>query len=313
MKYFLFALFLSICTPAYGLEVSFLAEADVTNEFITLGDIARFDTENSLSRTLADHVVAASPEPGEQLSLRSADVIKNILRKTTLSRSTMWSGSATVNVVRHGQHIEPELIRRKIGDYLENNKNKLPKAEIQFVSTSMPLPFMVPQGDLSWEIIPSSPSILDSTRIAIIIRVDGRVRKNISVPGKIKAMAPTVAATVPLARGTILTPDNTYLVSKDLSELNNPCLDLRSILGKRLTRAVRAGNVINTSDVEFPPLVKKGQLVKIIFQQTRMYLTATGIANMNGKLNEIIKVRNARSNKVIYCRVMAPGIVEVII
>ncbi|MBM9602995.1 flagellar basal body P-ring formation chaperone FlgA [Desulfopila inferna] len=313
LRYFLILLFLAIGVPAHALEISFLPKADVSDKFITLGDIVEFDTDDDLTRALADQVISKSPEPGEQKFLRSADIIKNIIRKTTLSRSTLWSGSATVKVFRQGVRIVPKMIENEIGIYLKNNKNQLPDADIRFVSGAMPLPFSVPKGDLTWEIIPSSPSIIDSTRFAVIIRVDGRVRENLSIPGKIEAIASTVAATTPLERGAIITPDNIHLVRTDITELKNPCLDLRSILGKRLTRSVRAGNVINTSDVEFPAIVQKGQLVKIFIRQRRLVLTATGIANMDGKLNEVIRVRNASSNKLIYCKVTAPGIVEVII
>jgi flagella basal body P-ring formation protein FlgA len=65
------------------------------------------------------------------------------------------------------------------------------------------------------------------------------------------------------------------------------------------------------SSIEIPPLIRKGQLVKIHINHNGMHLSASGISSMNGKQDQIIRVVNTVSKKMIYCKVSAPGIVEV--
>ena len=302
-----------LCNPVYGLEISFKERAEVSTDYITLGDIVSFDEASELTNSLATKVVSHSPEPGENLIIDSVSIKDQIMRKTRLSRYTQWTGSQVVNVLRPGQEILPKRLLNAIGSFLKDHKHELPQAEVSFVPRSLPIPFMLPKGKLDVEVIPSNPVILKSTRFSIICRVDGKVEKNFSIQGELRALAPVVIAADSMRRGTILTPANTKKVVKDLTEHDDPCTDQRLILGKRLKRSVRAQAVISASDVEIPPMIKRGQLVKIIFYQGSLYLTATGVARTDGKLNQIIRVRNANSNKIIQGRVTAPGIVEVII
>jgi len=150
-----------------------------------------------------------------------------------------------------------------------------------------------------------------SSRFSIILRVDGRVRKNLSLPGHVQAVAPVAVASANLPRGAILTPSNTFMEKRNLALLKDPCLTTRTLFGKRLKHAVRAGNAIRSSYIESPPLVQKGQLVKIIFNNGPLFLSATGVARMSGKRDEIIRVQNSSSKKMIFCKITAPGIVEV--
>jgi flagella basal body P-ring formation protein FlgA len=147
--------------------------------------------------------------------------------------------------------------------------------------------------------------------MSLVYKVDDTIVKNISVRGKLKAMTPVAILTQNVKRGSILHPDMVQLQSKDLGKLRTPCTDLREVLGRRLTRSLRTGSVLDMSSIEIPPLIRKGQLVKILLNHNGMHLSATGISSMNGKQDQIIRVVNTVSKKMIYCKVSAPGIVEV--
>jgi flagella basal body P-ring formation protein FlgA len=302
-----------LCLPVHALEISFKEQAEVRTDYITIGDIVAFDEASPLTSSLATQVVAQSPEPGERIILDSVSVKDQIMRKTRLSIYTQWTGSRVVHVMRPGQKIVPQNLLDAVNTFLKDHKHELPQAKVSFSPRSLPIPFMLPKGKLDIEVIPSNPTILKSTRFSLICRVDGKVQKNLSIQGELRALAPVVIATDSLRRGTILTPANTQKIVKDLTEYDDPCTDQRLILGKRLKRSVRAQAVINASDVEIPPMIKRGQIVKIILYQGSIYLTATGVARTDGKLNQIIRVRNSSSNKLIQGRVTAPGVVEVMI
>ena len=300
-----------IAVPAAALEITFKKEVAVTTDFITFGDVAGFDEQNQLTEALASKIIARAPEPGESLFLNAVNIQKEILRKTTLSRYTLWSGSSVVAVTREGQQVATTTLLAAIQGYLQQKQNSLPQAQLRFEPRSLPLPLILPKGTLDIEVIPSNPSLLESSRFTLILRVDGKVEENLSITGDLQALAEVVIVTNSLARGTILSSANTATTIRDLTEYTQPCTDLRTIVGKRLKHSVRAQSVLSVSDVEIPPLVRKGQLVKIVLSQANMHITATGIARSDGKHGEIIRVQNASSNKLIHCLVTAPGIVEV--
>ncbi len=313
MKRFAFFILITVCycTPALALEISFRDTTSVSTNYVTLGDLANFDEATPMSDSLATKVVVKSPHPGESLFINAIEIKKQIIRKNNLSNAIRWSGSSVIKIIREGQQILPGQLIAAISNFLQKKNHELPQAEISFKPKSLPLPFMLPIGELAIEVIPSNPAIIKSSRFSLIIRVDGKVRKNMSIQGDLQVLAKVVIAKGGLKRGTILTPANTTLAIKDLTKHHDPSMGLRSVLGKRLKRSVRNASVINSADVEYPPLVKKGQLVRVIYSRGNLHLTATGIARTDGMLDQIIRVKNANSNKLIHCRVAAPGIVEV--
>lgn len=300
-------------TSSCALVITFAKEAIVTTDYITLGDLVEFDEETQLTSSLATKIVTRSPDPGKSKIFSTYDIKEEILRKTPMSRDTLWTGSNVVTVSRKGQQIMPARVIEAIDQFLRDNSHSMPEADISFTPRTLPVPFMLPKGRLAMEVVPSNPTILKSSSFSLIFRVNGKVEKNFTIPGELKALAPVIIATDSLPRGSLLTPANTQEAIKDLTRHDNPSTNLRRILGKRLKRTVRAHDVIHSSDVEIPPLIQRGQLVKIIIRTGNMHLSATGVARRDGKQGEIIRVRNANSNKLIQGKVTAAGTVEVTI
>jgi flagellar basal body P-ring formation protein FlgA len=214
-------------------------------------------------------------------------------------------------VSRNGTHITPTDITNSIDNFLLEMQDSLPEAEYSFIPRQLPLPFDIPTGNLEIRVIPSDPDIIGSKRFSLIYNVNKKTVKNISIRGQLKVMAPVAIVTQGVKRGSILQPDMVEMELRDLSTLRNPCTNLRKVLGKRLSKRLRRGSVLDLSFIEFPPVILKGQLVKMIVNNNGLQLTATGISHMNGKQGQVIRVKNIRSNKSVFCKVSSPGIVEV--
>lgn len=238
-------------------------------------------------------------------------MIDKLERALDLNNKVSWKGNPAVKVHRQGITVGPKDMQSSIATFLITQKNNLPKAEYSFIPQTLPLPFVIPTGELEVEVIPSHPNIINSKRFGLVYKVDGKVVKNISLRGKLQAMAPVAVLTRNVKRGAILSPDMVTMETIDLAPLRSPCTNLREVLGKKLTQSLRKGSPLSLDAVDFPPLVRKGQLVKMLVNTKGLHLSATGIATTNGKQDQIIRVRNTRSHKDIYCRVAAPGIVEV--
>lgn len=312
-KIFLIVFIISTAIPAYGLQITFKKNAAVSGSTITLGDIVDFDENSEFSRALATQVIGQAPLPGETVSLRSLRIKNSLLAKLDLPENTLWNGSPSVSLSRLGIYIGPTRILKIIDEYLEKNKKNLPDAEIHFNPGVLPLPFTLPAGKLTYEVIPSNPQILGSSRFSIIFRVDNRVAKNMSIKGKLEALAPVVIAATRLSKGTILNRSHLTLATRDLGRFSSAGTDINNFLGKRLKRSLKEGSVIRTSMIEARPVIKRGQRVKIVLHHGGMFLSAAGIAGSDGRQDQMIRVRNISSNKIIYCRVAAAGLVEVIL
>jgi flagella basal body P-ring formation protein FlgA len=302
-----------LARPADALEITFTGDASVDDSIVKLGDVAHFDEDTDMSRALATQTVGQAPPPGEKISFRSLNIKHYLVSNQAIPQDTRWTGSPTVTVHRRGVKIGADEIQSFIADFLRANKQNLPDAKINFMPDSLPLPFILPKGALSHEVIPSNPAILSSSRFSIIFRVDNKVVKNMSVKGKVEALAEVVVAAKPLKKGHVVDAQMLSTAILDISKMTAPGQDPEDIIGKKLKRSLRAGSPVLASMVESLPVVRRGERVKIVISSGHLYLTATGLAHSDGQLDQMIRVQNINSNKIIYCRVTAPGLVEVML
>ncbi len=310
---FIICLIFGLVRSADALEITFNPDSSVDDSVIRLGDVAGFDEDTEMTRALATLVVDQAPAPGEKSSLNSLSIKDYLVSSQSLPEDIRWKGSPTVTVSRRGIDIGSERILGIIAEYIKKNKSNLPEAEIRFIPSALPLPFSVPVGNLTYEVIPSNPHILGSSRFSIIFRVDDKVVKNMSVRGDIEALAHVIVSADSLPRGTIIKPEQLTTTVMDISSIDNPGLDQADFVGKKLMRSLRAGAPISLSMVEALPIVQRGEKVKIFINSGPMHLTATGLAYSDGVKGQMIRVQNINSHKMIYCRVAAPGLVEVIL
>ena len=264
-------LFILLCTccfisplPVSALEINFIPAAEVSTSFVTLGDIVSFDEETPLSNALATKHISQAPKAGTTAIVNAVTIQSNILKNFPTDDSITWSGSKTISISRKAIKINPASIELAIAEYIERRSDDLPPAEYSFISRELPLPFVIPTGELEIDIIPSDPNVIGSRRFSLVYKIDGKTVKNISVRGKLQALSPVAVLTQNVKRGSILQPEMVQLQTKDLSKLRDPCTDLRQILGKKITRSLRSGSILNVSSIEFPPVIHKGQLVKLL-------------------------------------------------
>lgn len=87
--------------------------------------------------------------------------------------------------------------------------------------------------------------------------------------------------------------------------------DDAALVGMATRRSMREGDTIRNGDVERPLVVKKGDLVTIIFEAPGISLTARGRAMASGSLGDVIQVVNVQSHRTIDASVTGTGRVAV--
>jgi len=306
-------LLLLFCSEScLALDITFVQHSSVDKDTVLLSDITSASDKTPLALALGSQIVATAPDPGVANVLDAREIISKIEKSHNSKLSGVtWKGSPLVTVSRESMTISTEQIQQLIDDYISENSLQLPDADISFIPASLPLPIELPAGNLSWDVIPSSPDIIGSSRFSIIFRVDDKVRKNFSVKGQTKAITPVVIATRKLKYGEVVTAEMLSVAERDISSVKSYARDISEVVGSVVKRNIMKGTVVGPEYVELPPVVRKGELVKIVVNHSGFVLTATGIARANGHLDEVIRVKNTGSNKLIYCRVQAPGLVEV--
>lgn len=210
-----------------------------------------------------------------------------------------------------GQLISQQEMEQVLNDYLTDESARLPQVELRFTSVTLPKPFRVPQGQIEHQVIPAKPGVIGSRRVTLLTRVDGKIASNLSIRIELEALAEILVAANNLRRGKVIGPQDISRQQQDISKLKQPLFAEDEILGKRLKRSLRLGQPLLRKQVEFPPLIKRGDRVVIQAQGFGLRLSAAGEAKQNGLLDETIRVMNTGSRKEVLCRVLAPGLVMV--
>ncbi len=316
IKKVFFLVFLVAILPCSSIAVEalqciFQQSATVEAKVIRLGDIVQFSEENETTKALAALIVCDAPMPGERILLHSGKVRNSMLRNHAIPQGTRWVGSGTVSVLREGQLLQSAQILDYINSYIDANSSTLAPAKIRFLAGETPLPFALPKGEIECEVIPSRPGLINSSRFTLIFRIAGKTVKNLSVRGKVEAIAPVAIANRNIRRGEAITPADFTFSDIDISRISGAITSAEDILGKKMRTPLRSGQPLRTSIVEAIPVITKGEPVRIVIRSASMLLTATGLALNNGASNQIIRVQNSNSNKVLLAQVTGPGTVEI--
>lgn len=306
--FFFFAVVMAI--PANATEITFYSKVQVYGPEILLGDIAKITAPEAQQNLIARIAVSASPNAGKTKSLSGSTII-SALRHNAMLKGASWKGQENILVFRATMTLAKEKLHQIITKYLHDNLDKLPNAEIKFTSFRAPAELNLPKGELSWKVIPSNPDIISSSSFSILFKVNGKQAENCTVRGKLEAMAPVVTVSVKVNRGDIITPDQVVLIQKDVTRLEQPYFDLEEVIGKQAKRTLTAGKVLEQRYLQSAPVIRKGEMVKILATKGNLRLETNGLARANGQTGEVIRVQNINSNKLIHCRVDGPGRVSV--
>ncbi|OXY83290.1 flagella basal body P-ring formation protein FlgA [Oceanimonas doudoroffii] len=155
------------------------------------------------------------------------------------------------------------------------------------------------------------------------IRGSGEVRRNthvylqcheqpgwsLFVPVRVRILKPVVTAADPIARNTLLQPEQLQLSYQDEVLLRGDVFDdIQALIGTRSKRDLRPGRPILASQL---CVVCKGDRVTIVAQSGGLSIRTDGTAEEDGTFNERIRIRNTRSGREIQARISEAGVVTV--
>ena len=142
--------------------------------------------------------------------------------------------------------------------------------------------------------------------------VNGKFYKRVWATATVEVLAEVVVTRKPMGRHKPITEDDIELLKMDLAKLPSDVVtEPEAILGKRTRRAIGAKTVLRADLVEFPPLVKRGDVVVILAESNGLKITTLGQVKRKGRLGESIPVINFDSKKILYARILDSSTVKV--
>lgn len=135
---------------------------------------------------------------------------------------------------------------------------------------------------------------------------------SIYIPVKTTLTRKMLVSKITITRGETLTTKNIKLVEQDISHQNqNHFSDITHVNGHEARRTIRPGRVIKSNMLQEALMVHKKETVLIYARNQKLKISMKGTALKNGRYNEMIKVRNNSSKKIIEALVIDRGVVAV--
>ena len=166
----------------------------------------------------------------------------------------------------------------------------------------------LPDGVIDYEIVaPQQWEGWGSISIAVLARQKDkdRVVRNIPVRIEVEALAGMVVTLQQIDRGVSIMATDLVLQKREIT--HNSYLAARKIeevIGKKARITLRANQPVRADQVEKVALVKSGQMVTIIAENSVLKVSVTGKANSSGAEGDFIRVQNLTSLKEIPARVI---------
>ncbi|MGB3623394.1 MAG: flagellar basal body P-ring formation chaperone FlgA [Ketobacter sp.] len=149
-------------------------------------------------------------------------------------------------------------------------------------------------------------------RLTMRVECNGDEPWAIHVPVTIQAFAKVVIASGPIAKGTHLSAGDISIETPDLSLLYGGYFSAaEQVNGFVAKRPISAGQVLNSSLMDPVKMINRGEKVVIIAEGPGLNIRTTGVSMEDGAYGELIRVKNANTEKVVEGRISGPGRIKV--
>ncbi|GEM_PF-1533080 len=301
------SIFMILLIPSMALAsraiIDISGYSEVKGSVILLGDIAKITGEDiALVESLKRVKVAEAPLRDASLEI-GLDEIKDALLKSGLDlRGVLFRLPKRIEV----RSAPGGSLDRVLGEYLLSKFG--PKVRWRLLST----PSLPP--DARYSVIPYGVVRRENFYVVpVAYYLDNGSTGRVDLLVKVSMVESVVVALRNLAWHEVIGEGDVALMEREIDPLYPAAKSLSQVIGKRLKKPIRKGDVVITSYLESPPVVKRGSAVVIVAQVGGVSVKAQGKACESGGIGDKIEVLNISTGRRIKALVLGPGMVQAIV
>lgn len=291
--------------PASAGAATLKDQATVDGDVVRLGDVLHG------VGAAGSHVIAAAPAPGERMTLSAYDIRSAAADAGLKDAETAIRGY--VEVRRAGRAVPEDLIRDRLRDALAADGETGP-FELRLSGLREPpqiAPGLAPE-DLEIAIVDFTPRSGRLTAELTLPTADGTGRR-MDIRAVATAMQHVPVLIEDMAKDAVIREDDITWATVESRRINRTMItDAGDLVGKAVRRRLQGGRPLRLSDVQRPVLVERGGHVTMAVTEGPLRLTALGKAMENGARNDIIRLTNTASGRIVEARVTGAGKVAVL-
>jgi len=310
------ALALAGTCRAQEATIALKPHAEIAAATFHLGDIAEVRSADlRLEAQLREIPIGKTPRIGYTQSVRRDDLADLLARRDPRWRAGLaWSGSTAVSVTAiGGQRIDADALveaaaqalRVAIGDRYVSLKIA-PAGTLE--------PVTVPSG--IWQAVPqvaagAHGAVAKRMSVLIHISVNGQPYRSIPLWFTVEASRSAAVANADMPAGESLRPEKFSSRIVDVTQFaSEPVLPESIAPTMRLKQPLARGALLLGSHVEARPHVTRHQSVEVKVVSGPIRIETTGVAETEGRIGEMVRVRNPASGEPPFnARVVDEGVV----
>ena len=283
----------------------------VKKPYVFLKDIADIHASQFLKETLDNIEVGQSPKPGQVKIFDKNRILSLIEHQRYLPKNIIFISPAQIYVKRLSQEISKIEIRQFVElELAKTFKGKDYKLKILNVRGLE----QYPEGKMKLQ-FDSNEMINNSGKLKFYINViiDGNQEDRLNISGQVAVYENIFFAQNDFVRGDVISQDFVYQERKDIYSLRGGFVtSFDELDGKTVKSTVRKGDYFKHNILAESPLIKKGDIVRLIVKNDNLLIVTSGLSKENGFENELIKVENLGSGRLVRGIVKEKSKVEVV-
>ncbi len=294
-----------------GIQIVVNETCVVEREHILLGDIAQIQASGFLKDGLAKIDVGKSPKPDKIKSFTKRKIISAIRTQQFLPENLSVFSPDQIYVKRAAQYVTKEDVRAFI---LQKVSQTFKNRDFQLASLSIRGIEPYPRGNLLLRLI-SNDMIDKNGRVSAFVEivVNGRKVDKLSVSGRVKVYEDVLCANKNLGRGQRASATDVVSKKRNIFALGDDVIRHFDELDQKVVRfGVKKGDYLKSSLFEEVPLVKKGDIIRLLSKNENLLIVTSGISKEDGVADKLIRVENLSSGKLVRGIVKDKSTVEVV-
>lgn len=216
------------------------------------------------------------------------------------------------NVAGSSTKIPAEDLRNAVSEHVERN-HPWPSGNVRILVLTRLSDIVLPQESVTFEVANDpNEDFIGDTNFSVKYYSGRNLVKEEMVKVGIEVLTDVVVSKRELVKNREITDEDVCVQKKWLKRIpTNVVAVLSDIVGKTPAFNVRPNSEIMKNSVRSPLLIKRGNVVRIVYDNDLFSITTVGISEEDGVRDKVIKVKNLSSNKIIYARVTGDALVKV--
>ncbi len=292
--------FLLLSGVALGsVVVDIRVHSDVGSVYYTLGDIADISGGTRSQRiALASLRLGVSPPIGSVKRVSFKEIRRVVLRSAVDVREVVFKVPSVIMIRNAGTRVSAGRIYYAVLRYLSK---VMPLRKSEYKVRLLPVPpVVVSAKGVTVEVMNGKADnwFVGGKRFFTVgFFHRGRLLKAINVGVEISFLQRIVIANRLIKWKQIIRSSDIKVYKRWVFRWHKGVSSASLVVGKMATRTILPGTVITQQMIDVPPVIHRGDIVRIVSIVGKIVVVAKGKARQSGKLGEKIIVRNLTSHR----------------